>query len=716
MPSGAGRPPDYRGLYERERERADAAERCCEELRQSDRGARSRAGSLQRNLERCHEKRTAAEEEVRAVRRTAGNALFLESEVKRLEGILAAAEIDSGRHTLMSLRRKVASLEKQLKKSLVASREAMDRMEARRRKEVAGFDAEISRLREAARRSEERHREECATHRRGEVLRHAALVRKVADRDRKIGRLEKRIGRLREGLARATGFVRSLRGKNAALAAGMREMETENRALAARSEQLETENARVRSNRAVLTRHRFGTRSERRGRPGSGRRRGHQRGKAGHGRTPRPNLVERIEEHRPPEEDCLCGRCGRPYAVNGVRETTVVEMEVRVYLRVVRRPRLRRTCECESSPLEVSAPPVPRLFPGTMYGVSVWSRYLFERFACLRPIRRVAAWMGHQGLPVSAGTLADSIPRFLPLMEPVSEAILAHQNGAALRHGDETSWRIRALKEAGRSAKAWLWGSLTGDAAWFHIDPSRSAEVARKLFGADRAGLLFLVVDRLSTYKKLAADLGGVIVLCWCWSHQRRSFIDAAAGHPRLAGWCEGWLDGIAGIYRLNDARMKHYRSRRKKQTAAFNAAQRELEAAVRRLFADAGAELDGLSDQSLRAKPLRSLLNHREGLCVFVDRPGVPMDNNAMERILRDPVIGRGLSLGSDSMEGARLTAMMYSVVVTLKMNGIDVLKWLEDWLGACARNGGQLPGDLSPWLPWKMGKKRRRELAAPP
>jgi len=645
-------------------------------------------------LDRCREKLKATEEEVRAVRRTAGDALFLESEVKRLEGILAAAGVDSGRHTLMSLRRKVV----------------------KREKEVERFDAEISRLRESARRSAERHLEECASHRRGEEQRHAALVRKVADRDGEIARLEKRNGKLLDGMARATELVRSLRGKNTALVAGMRELEAENRGLVARSEKLGSENARIRSNRAVLTRHRFGTRSERRGRPGSGRRRGQQRGKAGHGRTPRPNLEERIEEHRPPQEDCLCGRCGKPYAVNGFRETALVEMEVEVYLRVVRRPRLRRTCECESSPLEVSAPPVARLFPGTMYGVSVWARLLFERFACLRPIRRVAAWMGHQGLTISAGTLADGIPRFLPLMEPVSDAILAHQNEAALRHGDETSWRIRALKEAGRSAKAWLWGSLTGDAAWFHIDPSRSAEVAGKMFGVAKGGLLFLVCDRLSTYKKLAADLGGAIVLCWCWSHQRRSFIDAAAGHPGLAGWCEGWLDRFSGIYRLNDARLAEYCRHPGPQTAAFHAVQKELADAVDGLFRDAGEELEIRLGQSLRRKPLRSLLNHREGLCVFVDWPEVPMDNNAMERILRDPVIGRRLSLGSDSLEGARFTAMMYSVVVTLKMNGIDVLKWLEEWLGACARNGGKPPGDLSPWLPWEMEPERRRELAAPP
>jgi hypothetical protein len=56
-------------------------------------------------------------------------------------------------------------------------------------------------------------------------------------------------------------------------------------------------------------------------------------------------------------------------------------------------------------------------------------------------------------------------------------------------------------------------------------------------------------------------------------------------------------------------------------------------------MFADAEAELAGMTDKALRFKPLRSLLKHREGLCVFVDMPFVPMDNNVAEREFRKAV-----------------------------------------------------------------------------
>ena len=179
--------------------------------------------------------------------------------------------------------------------------------------------------------------------------------------------------------------------------------------------------------------------------------------------------------------------------------------------------------------------------------------------------------------------------------------------------------------------------------------------------------------------------------------------------------WCQGWIERVAEIFRLNDTRLEHYDPGLELQTPAFDAAQDDLEKAVERLFADTEAGLAALPDTAREGRALRSLVNHREGLCVFVDKPHVPATNSIAERIMGAPAIGRGLSFGSDSEDGAKFTAIMYSVVGTLSMNGIDVLRWLEAWLTACAENGGQPPDDLSPWLPWSMSEERRRELAAP-
>ena len=283
--------------------------------------------------------------------------------------------------------------------------------------------------------------------------------------------LRKALGRSR----RQKTALRALSRENGRLCRALRKSET-------RRARLEAELAKLRATGAVPARRLFGRGSERQEKPRSERRRGGQPGARGHGRTPRTALDERTEVRNPPAGARVCAGCGKPYVANGARMSSIVEIEVSAYRRVIRRPRWRRGCACASSPMEVSAPPAPRLFAGTSFGTSVWARLLFERYACFRPLRRVAAWLSDQGLAVSAGTLGDSTHRFTPLFEPVAAAILARQNEAAVRHGDETTWRVQSLREQGRSSRAWLWTSVSTDSVYFHVDPSRGAGVAKKLF------------------------------------------------------------------------------------------------------------------------------------------------------------------------------------------------------------------------------------------
>ena len=719
-------PPDYRRLYEETLERAEAAEARAEELKWAEVAARSAAGGWKAQFQAARRKRLDAVEDAKEARRTAKDAFALRAEVRRLHRLLADAGVESGRYSVIGLRREIARLRKDVPRAEVQA--AKIRKLHKENWKLRVDKAALRRILDDAMRDYH------VTRRLGDQAeRVRALKDETLDLRWALRRAEAVKERLKVRLVRAVDAARSMSpaaadaelrrelGRSRRRKAAMTRLSKENarlrrtvRRLRRRTGTQETEIAKLRATRAVLSKALHGRRSEMRERPGTGRPRGQVRGAPGHGRTPRPGLEERVEEHDPPEEARTCADCGKPYAAVGAEESALVEIEVKAHRRVIRRGRWRRTCGCASSPVEVSAPPVPRLFPNTAYGTSVWSRVLYERYACLRPLNRVGAWLGDQGLPVAAGTLADSVPRFVPLFEPLGEAILAHQNVAALRHADETAWRVQALRAQGRSARAWLWTSVGDDAVYFHIDPSRSAEAARTLFGELRAGTV-IVCDRYSAYKKLARLLGGLAVLQFCWSHMRRDFIQCAAGQVDLARWCEAWLERIAAIYRLNAARLDCHSPGMERQSDAFDAAQDALEAALDDLFARAGRELAGLPDDAREAKALRSLANHREGLTVFVERPRTPMDNNLAERLLRGPVIGRRLSFGSDSVTGAKLAALMYSVVGTLNLNGIDVRRWLDAWLAACAQNGGHPPDDLSPWLPWSMDEARRRELTAP-
>jgi transposase len=97
----------------------------------------------------------------------------------------------------------------------------------------------------------------------------------------------------------------------------------------------------------------------------------------------------------------------------------------------------------------------------------------------------------------------------------------------------------------------------------------------------------------------------------------------------------------------------------------------------------------------------------HWSGLTVFVDHPEVPMDNNVAERDQRTPVVARKNFYGSGSQWSGALAATMFSLLMTMRLWGINPRTWLTAYLEACAANGSQPPADLSVFLPWAMADR---------
>ena len=107
-----------------------------------------------------------------------------------------------------------------------------------------------------------------------------------------------------------------------------------------------------------------------------------------------------------------------------IERVFLVEIEVKAHKRVIRRPRWRRSCDCASSPMEVSVPPAPRLFPRTLYGTSFWA--LPVRALCLLPPRAPHRRVDGRSRPVG---LARDAGR-----QPEAPRAVARGLGRALQH------------------------------------------------------------------------------------------------------------------------------------------------------------------------------------------------------------------------------------------------------------------------------------------
>ena len=143
-----------------------------------------------------------------------------------------------------------------------------------------------------------------------------------------------------------------------------------------------------------------------------------------------------------------------------------------------------------------------------------------------------------------------------------------------------------------------------------------------------------------------------------------------------------------------------------------FNAADQELRSAVEQMKT---GFVEHLADTKLRLpcrKAFESLQNHWEGLLRFVDDPGIPMDNNGSERLLRGPVMGRKNYYGSGSKWSGRLTETMFSILATLKCWNLNGRTWLTWYFDACAAADVHAPMNIESFLPWNLTPERLAAL----
>jgi transposase len=357
------------------------------------------------------------------------------------------------------------------------------------------------------------------------------------------------------------------------------------------------------------------------------------------------------------------------------------------------------------------------------------------------PLSRILSGFSNAGMPIAAGTLTGDLKKITALFKPLQEAFYLHQMTELLFHNDESRWKVFCLVEGKVGYRWWLWVTRSLDVIYFTIDPTRSAAIPMAHFAGLQAKKVVLVCDRYSAYKMLAR-LNDAITLAFCWVHVRRDFINLGTKFPSLKEWGEEWVVDIARLYHLNKLRLAHWQESLPfdQQSELFKKAQHQLEKQMQYikercdqlLMADLAVRTTVELPPAMKAKRkpsephpkelheaqrklLVSLQTHWHGLIVFLTLPYVPMDNNSGEQAIRGPVVGRKNFYGSCSEWSAELTAMMYTQLLTIKHWGLNTHHWLQEYLEACAIQGGA-PADLAPFLPWQMNEERRQHLCKPP
>jgi transposase len=145
---------------------------------------------------------------------------------------------------------------------------------------------------------------------------------------------------------------------------------------------------------------------------------------------------------------------------------------------VVRHKRHKYRCRCNA--VVKTAPGPLRLIPGGRYSLDFAIALEIDKRLNHLPLDRQRRQMAREGLVISTQTMWDQEEALADLLEPSYLKLLAYILGDDVIGADETHWR---LMQPGSSTKWWVWCLTTHDAAWYMLEPSRSAETIRGVLG-----------------------------------------------------------------------------------------------------------------------------------------------------------------------------------------------------------------------------------------
>ena len=225
--------------------------------------------------------------------------------------------------------------------------------------------------------------------------------------------------------------------------------------------------------------------------------------------------------------------------------------------------------------------------------------------------------------------------------------------------------------------------------------PSRAGEVAKTLFDGFKG---YLVCDGYSGYLPLSQS--GDVILVNCNDHARRRFrkVVESVGKDHqadeiIAARALLWYQCL---YDLEDEIKE--RSVEEKYTA------RQLKAAP--LWAQFIAWARKIIDDGVHHKPTRSalqyLLNHQKGLQRYCEDGRLPISNIRAEHVAKVIAIPRKNFLFSDSKDGAKASAMIYSIIETARANGHNPHQYLSVMLTEFPV--ADTPEKIKALLPWNI------------
>lgn len=257
------------------------------------------------------------------------------------------------------------------------------------------------------------------------------------------------------------------------------------------------------------------------------------------------------------------------------------------------------------------------------------------------------------GISVSLGAISAMEQRASEALKSAHKEALREVQYAEVKHTDATSWT-----RSGKLLSLWTLASAAATVYQIFVDGCR--DTIRPMFGS-LVGIL--VSDRATVFSFWSMPLRQV-----CHAHLVRKFVAFSEREGKAGAIGRELLECTALMFEYWHGFKDGLLTRQELQFW-LRPVQRDIERLLER---GEKANIERLSGACA------DILAHRDALWTFVTHDGVPPTNNHAELELRDFVLWRKGSFGSQSERGERFAERMMTAVRTARKQGKDVLDFM--------------------------------------
>lgn len=307
-----------------------------------------------------------------------------------------------------------------------------------------------------------------------------------------------------------------------------------------------------------------------------------------------------------------------------------------------------------------------------MAGEGLLAQIIIDKYVDHLPLHRQMQRFERTGIRLPYSTLTDWVSGTCRLIEPLFEALKKEVLQSCYLHADETPIRVLDKKKEGESHRGyyWVYQNSIDKIVFFDYQEGRGRAGPMEILENFQG---YLQTDGYNVYDVF--DKQRDITLFHCMAHARRMFSEAIDNDRPRAEYALGEIQKLYIIERII-----------KEQSLSFEEikAVRQIKSVL--ILVALGKWMKEQYVQTLPKSAIGKALGYSierwEKLSLYTQNGILNIDNNPVENSIRPVALGRKNYLFAGSHEAARRSGMLYSLLGTCKMHGIEPYGWLKDVL----------------------------------